>query len=76
MPHYESEPLIDTSIATGDWRDDLFRDGFVVVKGILSPEVAQNYKDRMLQWLETFPYGFKADNPSTWGAEHLPDHIK
>jgi hypothetical protein len=76
MPHYESEPKIDTSLATGDWREDLFRDGFVVVKNVLSPEVAQSYNNRMFEWLETFPYGFKADDPSTWGKEHLPEHMK
>ncbi|PVH99936.1 hypothetical protein DM02DRAFT_672322 [Periconia macrospinosa] len=76
MPHYESEPKIDTEVLTGDWRDDLFRDGFVVVKGVLSPEQAQGYKDRMFEWLETFPYGFKANDPSTWGKEHLPEHMK
>ncbi|ORY18648.1 hypothetical protein BCR34DRAFT_621431 [Clohesyomyces aquaticus] len=48
MPHYESEPKIDTSVAT----------------------------NRMVQWLETFPYGFKANDPSTWGKVHLPEHMK
>lgn len=76
MPHYESEPNIDTSSVTGDWREDLFRDGFVVVKGVLSAEKAQSYQERMFQWLETFPYGFKADERSTWGKEHLPEHMK
>ncbi|KAF2031074.1 hypothetical protein EK21DRAFT_111317 [Setomelanomma holmii] len=30
----------------------------------------------MLEWLETFPYGFKADDHSTWTKEHLPEHMK
>lgn len=76
MPHYESEPSIDTTQITGDWRDQLFKDGYVVVKGVLSKEKAQSYVDRQFQWLESFPYGFKADDQSTWGKEHLPDHIK
>jgi hypothetical protein len=76
MPHYENEPVIDTDNITGDWRDQLYQDGYYVVKGVLTPEKAQSYIDRMFQWLETFPYGFKADDPSTWGREHLPDHIK
>ena len=76
MPHYENEPLIDTNVTTGDWRDQLFRDGYVVVKGVITPEKAQTYVDRMFQWLETFPYGFKANDPSTWGEECLPAHIK
>jgi hypothetical protein len=76
MPHYENEPKIDTHAATGDWRESLFRDGFVVVKGVLSPEKAKSYQDRMFEWLETFPYGFKASDPSTWTKEHLPEHMK
>lgn len=76
MPHYENEPKIDTGITTGDWRDQLYQDGYYVLKGVLTPEKAQSYVDRMFQWLETFPYGFKSGDPSTWGREHLPDHIK
>jgi hypothetical protein len=76
MPHYEDEPKIDTSAATGDWRESLFRDGFVVVKGVLSSGKAQHYRERMFQWLETFPYGFKTDDAGTWGKDHLPEHMK
>lgn len=78
MPHaeYTNEPKIDTSVTHGDWRDDLYRDGYYVVKGVLPEAKAQSYVDRMFQWLETFPYGFKKDDPSTWNQQHLPDHIK
>ncbi|KAH7398788.1 hypothetical protein DE146DRAFT_504849 [Phaeosphaeria sp. MPI-PUGE-AT-0046c] len=76
MPHYENEPKIDTTTATGDWRESLFRDGFVVVKGVLSQEKAKSYQDRMFEWLETFPYGFSAQDQSTWTKEHLPEHMK
>ena len=47
-----------------------------MVKGVLPAEKAQSYVDRMFQWLETFPYGFKSDDPSTWNQEHLPEHMK
>ena len=30
MPHYDTEPIIDTSVPTGDWRDQLFRDGYIL----------------------------------------------
>ncbi|KAK7190497.1 hypothetical protein PSPO01_03472 [Paraphaeosphaeria sporulosa] len=78
MPHseYDTEPRIDTSIKHGDWRDDLYRDGYYVVKGVLPTEKAQSYVDRMFNWLESFPYGFKKDDKSTWNPKHLPDHIK
>ncbi|GME45934.1 hypothetical protein GTA08_BOTSDO08007 [Neofusicoccum parvum] len=76
MPHYENEPIIDTTVKTGDWRDQLYEDGYVVVKGVLSPEHAQSYVERMFQWLESFPYGFNVADKSTWNVEHLPAHMK
>lgn len=36
----------------GDWRDDLLRDGFVVVKGAIPKERAEKYQDEMLSYLE------------------------
>jgi len=80
MPHsehdYSAEPKIDVSVKTGDWRDQLFENGYVVVKGVLSPERANSYVDRMFEWLESFPYGFKIHDKSTWTVEHLPVHMK
>lgn len=36
----------------GDWRDDLLRDGYVVVKGAVPRERADKYADDMYKWLE------------------------
>lgn len=36
----------------GDFRDDLQRDGFAVVKGAVPRERADQYADQMFQWLE------------------------
>jgi hypothetical protein len=36
----------------GDWRDDLVRDGYVIVKGAVPREKAEQYGDRMLSYLE------------------------
>jgi len=36
----------------GDWRDDLVRDGFAVVKGAVPRERADKYADTMYSWLE------------------------
>lgn len=79
MPHKIEatlSPVVDTTVQYGDWRDDLFSDGFVVVKGVLSPERASYYVERMYQWLETFPYGFDRNDRSTWVPEHLPNNMK
>lgn len=36
----------------GDFRDDLARDGFAVVKGAVPKERALKYADEMYTWLE------------------------
>jgi hypothetical protein len=36
----------------GDWRDDLARDGYAVVKGAIPEAKALDYADRMYSWLE------------------------
>jgi hypothetical protein len=36
----------------GDWRDDLARDGYAVVKGAIPRERADAYADKMYKWLE------------------------
>ncbi len=76
MTHQTEPQVIATSLKYGDWRDHLFRDGFVVVKGVISSERSQMYIDRMFDWLEKFPFGFDKRNPETWTEEHLPTHIK
>ncbi|CAK7220273.1 hypothetical protein SCUCBS95973_004103 [Sporothrix curviconia] len=71
-----SPAAVDTSIRYGDWRDDLFENGYVVVKQVMSVEKAQYYVDKMLSWLETFPLGFDRKDRSTWTTENLPYHWK
>lgn len=36
----------------GDWRDDLARDGYAVIKGAIPRERADKYADQMYSWLE------------------------
>ncbi|KAF2159296.1 hypothetical protein M409DRAFT_71081 [Zasmidium cellare ATCC 36951] len=76
MPHFENEPTIAVDDTFGDWRDTLIEDGFVVLKGVLSQGKAQSYVVRMYKWLESFPFGFKRDDPSTWKPQCLPNNMK
>jgi hypothetical protein len=73
MPH-KIIPDIDEKY--GDWRDDLFRDGYAIVKNVISKEKAAAYVESMMQWLEKFPLGFDRNDPSTWTPEHLPANMK
>ncbi|KAJ5122208.1 hypothetical protein N7448_003340 [Penicillium atrosanguineum] len=56
----------------GDFRDDLARDGFAVVKGAVPRERAFKYADDMYSYLEGFQLGYKRDDPSTVSKATLP----
>ncbi|CEI63388.1 hypothetical protein FVEN_g85 [Fusarium venenatum] len=64
----------DASIIYGDWRDDLMRDGYAVVKGAIPRERADQYGEEIMSYLENFNggMGFKRDDPSTLKNENLP----
>ncbi|KAL0258685.1 hypothetical protein SLS55_006186 [Diplodia seriata] len=76
MPHSTQAPTLADDVQYGDWRDDMFRDGFAVVKGAVPPSRCTEYIDDMYAWLEKFPYGFKRSDRSTWTPEHLPANVK
>lgn len=42
------------------------------MKSAISPEKAQEYCDRMYQWLEGFGKGFNKDDRSTWHVDNVP----
>jgi hypothetical protein len=44
--------LDGTDPTFGDWRDDLIRDGYAVIKGAIPRERAEKYVDAMYSWLE------------------------
>lgn len=73
MPH---AILPDTTTTYGDWRDDLYKDGFAIIKGAVPADRASGYVESMTQWLEKFPLGFDRNDPSTWTEEHLPANMK
>ncbi|KAH8929797.1 hypothetical protein BT69DRAFT_1276014 [Atractiella rhizophila] len=58
----------------GDFRDQLRKDGYCIVPGVISPEKAQYYVNRTMQWLKDFKLGFDPDNRETWTADNLPLH--
>jgi len=48
----ERMKLDGTDPKFGDWRDELARDGYAVVKGAIPRAKALQYADRMYSWLE------------------------
>lgn len=49
---HERMKVDGTDTNFGDWRDDLARDGYAVVKSAIPRERADNYADKMFSWLE------------------------
>ena len=39
--------------AYGDWRDDLVKDGYAVIKGVIPAEKVEGYADRMYSLMES-----------------------
>lgn len=60
----------------GDWRDDFFRDGYVVIKNAISKDKAASYQGDALTWLEGFNLGFDRNDKSTWTKKHVPQSWK
>lgn len=83
-PHAE-EPQADTGVdliqhdgktTYGDWRDEFHKYGCAVVKNVITPERAEYYKKKQIEWLQSFDLGFDPNDESTWTAEHLPVSFK
>ncbi|KAL2793783.1 Clavaminate synthase-like protein [Aspergillus keveii] len=60
----------------GDWRDEFHKYGCVVVKGVITPERAEYYRTKQIEWLKKFELGFDENDKSTWTAENLPCNYK
>ncbi|KAJ5882445.1 uncharacterized protein N7529_001117 [Penicillium soppii] len=56
----------------GDFRDELTKNGFVVVKGAIPREKALRYADKMNSWLENFNLGYNRNDLSTVHKDNLP----
>lgn len=78
-PHADSPKLTATPAsknALPQWKIDLENNGVAVAPGVLSKERCDYYIDSLYSWLETFPYGFDRNDPSTHNPEHLPANMK
>lgn len=75
---FETKDLVsfDENTVYGDWRDEFHKNGCVVIKNVISPERAQYYCDKQIEWLKNFDLGFDEKNPETWNEDHLPISFK
>ncbi|GME23959.1 Phytanoyl-CoA dioxygenase [Neofusicoccum parvum] len=72
----EAKVLKNVQASYGDWRDDLIRDGYAVVKGAIPYDRALEYRDRAHEWLTSFDTPLDLSNPSTWTNANLPVQSK
>lgn len=56
----------------GDFRDDLNRDGYAVIKGAVPRERGLAYSDTFYSYLEGFGLGYDRNDPSTVQRANLP----
>ncbi|ORX37087.1 hypothetical protein BD324DRAFT_642094 [Kockovaella imperatae] len=56
--------------------EDLDKNGWCVVKNVISPEKAAYYVDQAYSWLEGFGKGFDKNDRETWKPENLPAFAK
>jgi ectoine hydroxylase-related dioxygenase (phytanoyl-CoA dioxygenase family) len=56
-----------------DWRADLQRDGYVVLKNAIPYEKALEYQQQAFKWLKSFGNDeLDLSNPDTWIAKNIP----
>ncbi|ETS78617.1 hypothetical protein PFICI_10679 [Pestalotiopsis fici W106-1] len=71
-----TQGLISIKGSYGDWRDELFSQGYYVVKGAIPRDRAIQYQQRAFDWLKSFGTPLDLNDPSTWKAENLPVQSK
>ncbi|KAF2488546.1 phytanoyl-CoA dioxygenase [Lophium mytilinum] len=59
-----------------DWRADLQKNGFAVVKGAIPKERAIQYQEDAYAWLKSFSTELDLNNPDTWIKQNLPVQSK
>ncbi|CAI7644217.1 unnamed protein product [Penicillium palitans] len=56
----------------GDFRDDLTKDGFAVIKGVIPPERVTQYREKAKEWLLSFGTELDFEDNKTWIEKNLP----
>ena len=55
---------------TADQIAQFKRDGFLVLEGVLDPELCRQARDEMWEVIQAHLPRMKRDGPSTWGGHH------
>jgi hypothetical protein len=69
--------LFSSTKKYNDFRDDLYANGYAVIKGAIPHSRAVAYQEKALNWLTTQSTPtFSLDNRETWRVENLPVQTK
>ncbi|RDW63249.1 hypothetical protein BP6252_10794 [Coleophoma cylindrospora] len=72
MPH-----ILAPTTKYDDWRADLQRDGYAVLKNAIPYEKALEYQQQAFKWLKSFGNDeLDLSNPDTWIAKNIPKQSK
>ncbi|KXJ86473.1 hypothetical protein Micbo1qcDRAFT_126324 [Microdochium bolleyi] len=70
---YDGRLKVDgTDPVFNDWRDDLVRDGYAVIKGAIPRDRALGYADKMLALAESFGLGYDRNDRDSVHPDKLP----
>ncbi|KAK7705479.1 hypothetical protein SLS57_010013 [Botryosphaeria dothidea] len=72
----ETKVLKNIQASHGDWRDDLLRDGYAVIKNAIPAARAASYRARAHDWLTSFGTPLDLADRSTWTTPNLPVQSK
>ncbi|KAJ5687767.1 hypothetical protein N7536_010386 [Penicillium majusculum] len=64
-------PDLLRSVNHGDFQDDLTKDGFAVIKGVIPPERVTQYREKAKDWLLSFGTELDFEDNKTWIEKKL-----
>ena len=71
MAPYIGNGQADNAQTYGDWRDEFYAKGYIVLKNAIPKDRALYYRNKMIDWLGSFDNGFDINDESTWTKENL-----
>ncbi|KAL4874212.1 phytanoyl-CoA dioxygenase [Aspergillus karnatakaensis] len=69
---YPPIPILADRTPYNDFRDQLQKEGYAVVKSAVSRDRAAAYQQKAFQWLNSFNTDLDIADPSTWRSDNLP----
>ena len=75
-PYMGDTETFSVTAKHGDWREEFYEKGYVVLKNVVPKDRALYYRQKMMAWLGSFDNGFDINDRDTWTKENLPWSFK